>query len=158
MAWRAGSRRWPNPALGQPICPDCYDHQAAVVWNNQAGELWRHTKLAIERKLNQAARRRGLAYGGRVSPTVAAGQAGGTGFGPRGAEARSARATARATARLEGPPGELRVTVTVTYVPPRDWVPLVASTSFFAGIQATLPDMPGTGCGSCDGTCKAPEP
>jgi hypothetical protein len=46
--------------LGQPLCLDCYDHDHHVVWNNQAGELWRRTKQAIERFLNRAARRRGL--------------------------------------------------------------------------------------------------
>jgi hypothetical protein len=46
--------------LGQPLCPDCYDYNAHVVWNNQAGELWRRTKQAIERHLGQLARRRGV--------------------------------------------------------------------------------------------------
>ena len=49
-----------DPRLGQPLCPDCYDYTAHVAWNNQAGELWRRTKQAIERRLNQAARHRGL--------------------------------------------------------------------------------------------------
>ena len=49
-----------DPRLGQPICPDCYDYPAHVVWNNQAGELWRRTKQAIERHLGQLARRRGV--------------------------------------------------------------------------------------------------
>ena len=31
-----------------------------MVWNNQAGELWRRTKQAIERRLGQLARRRGV--------------------------------------------------------------------------------------------------
>ena len=48
-----------DPQLGQPLCPDCYDYPAHVVWNNQAGELWRRTKQAIERHLGQLARRRG---------------------------------------------------------------------------------------------------
>jgi hypothetical protein len=61
-----------DPALGQPLCPDCYDYPAHVVWNNQAGELWRRTKQAIERRLNQTARHRGLAYGVRVSHGKAA--------------------------------------------------------------------------------------
>jgi len=61
-----------DPDLGQPLCPDCYDHAAHVVWNNQAGELWRRTKQAIERRLNQAVRRRGLPYGVRVSHGKAA--------------------------------------------------------------------------------------
>jgi hypothetical protein len=46
--------------LGQPLCPDCYDYPAHVIWNNQAGELWRRTKQAIERHLGQLARRRGV--------------------------------------------------------------------------------------------------
>ena len=61
-----------DAALGQPLCPDCYDHRAHVVWNNAAGELWRRTKQAIERHLNQFARHRGLPYGVRVSHGKAA--------------------------------------------------------------------------------------
>ena len=61
-----------DPRLGQPLCPDCYDHAAHVVWNNNTGELWRRTKQAIERHLNQLARHRGLAYGVRVSHGKAA--------------------------------------------------------------------------------------
>jgi hypothetical protein len=44
--------------LGQPLCPDCYDYAAHVVWNNSAGELWRRTKQNIERRLNQLIRAR----------------------------------------------------------------------------------------------------
>jgi hypothetical protein len=49
-----------DPRLGQPLCRDCYDYHAAVVWNNAAGELWRRTKQDIERHLNALARSRGL--------------------------------------------------------------------------------------------------
>jgi hypothetical protein len=49
-----------DPRLGQPLCPDCYDYPAHVVWNNSAGELWRRTKQDIERHLAAIARRRGL--------------------------------------------------------------------------------------------------
>jgi hypothetical protein len=49
-----------DPQLGQPLCPDCYDYSAHVVWNNQVGELWRRTKQAIERYLGQLARRHGV--------------------------------------------------------------------------------------------------
>jgi hypothetical protein len=49
-----------DPKLGQPLCPDCYDYRSQVVWNNQVGELWRRTKQAIERRLGQLARRRGI--------------------------------------------------------------------------------------------------
>jgi hypothetical protein len=49
-----------DPLLGQPVCPDCYDYDAHAVWNNAAGELWRRTKQAAERRLNHQARRLGL--------------------------------------------------------------------------------------------------
>lgn len=49
-----------DPAIGQPICPDCYDYDAHAIWNHSAGELWRRTKQDIERHLCQLARTRGL--------------------------------------------------------------------------------------------------
>jgi hypothetical protein len=58
--WR---RHSPNdPLLGQPLCTDCYDYPAHVVWNNSAGELWRRTKQDIERHLAALARRRGISF------------------------------------------------------------------------------------------------
>ena len=48
--------------LGQPLCPDCYDHAAHAVWNNTVGELWRRTKQAIERDLTRLARQYGIAF------------------------------------------------------------------------------------------------
>ena len=36
-----------DQVLGQPLCLDCYDYDRQVVWNNQAGELWRRTTIAI---------------------------------------------------------------------------------------------------------------
>ena len=38
-----------DPRLGEPLCLDCYDYHRQAVWNNQAGELWRRTTLAITR-------------------------------------------------------------------------------------------------------------
>ena len=32
-----------DPCLGEPLCPDCYDHQGAVIWNNTLSELWRRS-------------------------------------------------------------------------------------------------------------------
>jgi hypothetical protein len=52
--------RHDDSELGKPLCPDCYDYAAHVVWNNQAGELWRRTKQAIDRYLGQLARHRGV--------------------------------------------------------------------------------------------------
>ncbi len=49
-----------DPLIGQPLCLDCYDYDAHVVWNLSAGELWRRTKQAIERHLGRIAKSRGL--------------------------------------------------------------------------------------------------
>ena len=51
-----------DPRLGEPLCPDCYDYPAHVVWNAAAGELWRRTKQDIERHLIQLAARRGIPW------------------------------------------------------------------------------------------------
>ncbi len=40
--------------LGQPICRDCFDYPAAVLWNAIASELWRRTSIAIRRSLARA--------------------------------------------------------------------------------------------------------
>ena len=48
-----------DPALGRPLCPDCYDYYAAVVWNAHAPELWRRTTIAIRRQLARAAKAAG---------------------------------------------------------------------------------------------------
>jgi hypothetical protein len=44
-----------DPALGLPLCPDCYDHEAAVIWNAMAPELWRRTTISIGRALARLA-------------------------------------------------------------------------------------------------------
>ncbi|GIH19168.1 replication initiator [Rugosimonospora africana] len=46
--------------LGAPLCPDCYDYPAQVVWNVLAGELWRRTTEAIRKYMNRLARARGI--------------------------------------------------------------------------------------------------
>lgn len=48
--------------LGQPLCLECYDYNHQVVWNSQAAELWRRTRIAIERAIRKTARAR------RISP------------------------------------------------------------------------------------------
>jgi hypothetical protein len=45
--------------LGQPLCPDCYDYSAAVVWNAHAPELWRRTIITLRRQLAKIARKHG---------------------------------------------------------------------------------------------------
>ncbi|MFI6522040.1 replication initiator [Spirillospora sp. NPDC050679] len=45
---RCGRRHGPDDEmLGQPICMDCYDYPAAVLWNAHAPELWRRLTLAV---------------------------------------------------------------------------------------------------------------
>jgi hypothetical protein len=45
-----------DTSLGRPLCADCYDYNAAVVWNVHASELWRRTTIAIRRHLARTAR------------------------------------------------------------------------------------------------------
>jgi len=40
-----------DAALGQPLCPDCYDYEGAVLWNAHAGVLWRRTTIRMTRIL-----------------------------------------------------------------------------------------------------------
>jgi replication initiator protein RepSA len=40
-----------DPCLGQPMCLECFDHTAAVIWNNTLGELWRRTTVYLPRHL-----------------------------------------------------------------------------------------------------------
>jgi hypothetical protein len=48
-----------DPALGQPLCLDCYDHTAQVVWNHEAPELWRRTLQQVDRNLRRLGRTHG---------------------------------------------------------------------------------------------------
>jgi replication initiator protein RepSA len=40
-----------DSTVGEPICLDCYDYQAAVLWNAHAPELWRRLTLAVPKHL-----------------------------------------------------------------------------------------------------------
>lgn len=55
-----------DPLLGQPLCPDCFRYDEAVLWNANAGALWNRTVIAIRRGL---ARRTGVSV--RQLPSVA---------------------------------------------------------------------------------------
>jgi hypothetical protein len=55
-----------DTCLGEPLCPDCYDYDAAVVWNAHASELWRRTVIAIRRRVDKLARIYGAAFGSRL--------------------------------------------------------------------------------------------
>jgi replication initiator protein RepSA len=49
-----------DACLGRPLCPDCYDHNAAVVCNAHASELWRRTIITLRRQLAKKAKTLGL--------------------------------------------------------------------------------------------------
>ena len=38
-----------DPAVGQPLCVDCYDYESQVVWQWWAPELWRRFTIALRR-------------------------------------------------------------------------------------------------------------
>jgi hypothetical protein len=40
-----------DPRLGRALCPDCYDYQAAVLFNAHAGHLWRRFTTYLPRHL-----------------------------------------------------------------------------------------------------------
>lgn len=40
--------------LGEPLCPDCFDYERAILWNAHATELWRRTTIGIQRELAKA--------------------------------------------------------------------------------------------------------
>jgi hypothetical protein len=40
-----------DPRLGRPMCPDCYDYDAAVLFNASAGDLWRRFTTYLPRHL-----------------------------------------------------------------------------------------------------------
>lgn len=46
-----------DPLLGQPLCPDCYDYTAHVLWHAHAGRLW---KAFTDNLYHHLARRTGL--------------------------------------------------------------------------------------------------
>jgi hypothetical protein len=55
--------------LGEPLCPDCYDHQHQAVWNAYvSSELWRRTMQTARRALDALAKAHGT---GRVRPAYA---------------------------------------------------------------------------------------
>lgn len=40
-----------DPALGRPLCPECFDYNAQAEWNVAASELWRRTTIYVKRAL-----------------------------------------------------------------------------------------------------------
>jgi hypothetical protein len=48
-----------DPAVGRPLCLDCYDHDSHVVFNVFAGELWRRTTVTLARLVRRLGKRHG---------------------------------------------------------------------------------------------------
>ncbi|MDP8929798.1 MAG: hypothetical protein M3O70_14815 [Actinomycetota bacterium] len=46
--------------VGRPLCPDCYDYPAHVVFNAWAGELWRRTTITANRLLRPLGQQHGV--------------------------------------------------------------------------------------------------
>jgi hypothetical protein len=44
-----------DPRLGQPMCPDCYDYESAVLFNAYAADLWRRFVTYLPRRLARLA-------------------------------------------------------------------------------------------------------
>ncbi|MBB4934256.1 hypothetical protein F4561_005076 [Lipingzhangella halophila] len=40
-----------HPVVGTPLCAACYDYTGAVLWHAHLGELWRRTRIGIDRAL-----------------------------------------------------------------------------------------------------------
>jgi hypothetical protein len=60
-----------DPALGMPICPDCYDYQRAVLWNALVPQLWRRTTIYLRRSLARQAGLIAVEAGRQVRPAYA---------------------------------------------------------------------------------------
>lgn len=58
--WCTHRHRPGDPRIGRPLCLDCYDHAAHVIWNHHAGELWRPTTIALRRSVDRLARQHGV--------------------------------------------------------------------------------------------------
>ena len=58
-AWPADRRVEPHEpedaAVGEALCPDCYDWENAVIFNARVGALWHHTVIGVNRQLANAA-------------------------------------------------------------------------------------------------------
>ena len=55
-AWCRQRHRVGEACLGRPLCPDCYDYDAHVIWNHHAPELWRRTTITLRRAVDKLGR------------------------------------------------------------------------------------------------------
>ncbi len=59
-AWCGQRHRSGDPVLGRPLCLDCYDHDAHVIWNHHASELWRRTSIGLRRAVTRLGNAHGV--------------------------------------------------------------------------------------------------
>lgn len=43
-----------DPTLGTPLCPECFDYSAAVLWNAHLSRLWNRTTISLRREVATA--------------------------------------------------------------------------------------------------------
>lgn len=60
-----------DPALGEPLCPGCYDYEAAAAFNWVAPELWRRFTIALARALAKSCDLTNSAYARLLSAQYA---------------------------------------------------------------------------------------
>ena len=44
-----------DETVGKPLCRECFDYEALVIWNATVPELWRRTMIYLQRQLSRAA-------------------------------------------------------------------------------------------------------
>jgi Replication initiator protein, pSAM2 len=49
--WCSVGHESEEECVGEPLCPECFDYEAAVTWNNTLGRLWRYTTIYLPRRL-----------------------------------------------------------------------------------------------------------
>ncbi|WP_405643240.1 replication initiator [Streptomyces sp. NBC_00019] len=120
-----------DSAVGQPLCPDCYDYAGHVLWHAHAGELWNRTTRAIRRHLATSA---GITQA-RIGEHLRMSFAKVTEYQRRGA------VHFHAVIRLDGPDGPT--------TPPPTWASAellgAAVRSAAASVEVSMPYVPGLG-------------
>lgn len=48
--WCSARHKAGEECVGEPLCPECFDYEAAVTWNNSLGRLWRYTTIYLPRR------------------------------------------------------------------------------------------------------------
>jgi hypothetical protein len=59
-SWCTHRHRPGDPAIGKPLCPDCYGYAEHVIWNHHASELWRRTSMSMRRRVTAIGKAHGV--------------------------------------------------------------------------------------------------